>query len=91
MQVEMVAGRCLKVSFLERLAVPGAVAFVHVHVVHVDRNPHISSGIGDFVVDMRINEEVIGAGVAILDVVDAGLFHLGEVEFHVIVFVIGSP
>ena len=90
-QVEMVAGRCLQIAFLEGFAVPRAVAFVHVHVVHVNGNPDIGGGIGDVIVDMLVDKEVVGACLAILDEVDAGFLDTGEVELHVVVFVVWTP
>ena len=73
MQVEVVARRSLQIPLLEGLAVPGAIALVDIHVVHVDGHPYVGGGIGDLVVDVAVDEEVVGAGVAILNVVDAGL------------------
>ena len=87
----MIARRCLQVAFLEGLTVPGAIAFVHVHVVHVDGYPDVSCGISDFVIDVFVDEEVVGARLAILDIIDARLVDAGEVELHIVVFVEGSP
>ena len=90
-QVEVVALRCLQIAFLEGLAVPGAITLGDVHVVHVDGHPHVGGGIGDLVVHMRIDEEVVGLGVAILDVIDTWLLDAREVELHIIIFKVGSP
>ena len=90
-QVEVVAFRCLQIALLERFTVPSAVALVHVHVVHVDRHPHIGGGIGDLVIDMLVDEEVVCLGIAVLDKVDTPLLHGCEVEFHIIIFKVRSP
>ena len=87
----MVAGRGLQITLLEGLSVPGAVALGDVHVVHVDGYPDVGGGIGDLVIDMLVDEEVVRLRVTILDIVDAGLLDTGEVELHVIVFEVGSP
>ena len=91
MQVEMIALRCLQIALLEGLSVPGAIAFVHIHVIHVDRHPDIGSGIGNLIVDMCIDEEIIGLGISILDIVDTRFLNSGEVELHVVVLKISSP
>ena len=91
MQVEVVARWSLQIALLERFAVPGAVALVHIHVVHVDRYPHVGRGIGDFVIHVLVDEEVVRLRVAILDVVDAWLTHTREVELHIVVFVVVAP
>ena len=65
-QVEVIALRRLQVTLLERLSVPGAVTLGDVHVVHVDGHPNVGSGIGNLVVDMCVDEEVVGLGLAVL-------------------------
>ena len=87
----MIAQRSLQIALLERLTMPSAIALVHIHVVHVDRNPHVGRGIGDFVIHVLIDEEVICLRVAILDEVDAWLAHTREVELHIVVFVVVAP
>ena len=74
-QVEVVAGWRLQVALLERFAVPGAVAFVDVHVVHVDGHPHVGGGIGNLVINMFVDEEVVGPRLAVADEIDTGLTH----------------
>ena len=74
-QVEVVALRSLEVALLEWFAVPSAVTFVHIHVVHVDGHPHVGRSIGDFVINVFINEEVVGTSLAVLDVINARLAH----------------
>ena len=92
MQVEVVgAGRSLEIALLERLAVPYAVCLVDIHVVHVDRDPHVAGGVGDLVVDAVVDDEVVRMHVAVLDEVYAGLGHVGEVELHIVVLVVGAP
>ena len=54
-QVEVVALRRLQIPLLEGLAVPRAVTLVHIHVVHVDGHPDVGCGVGDLVVDMRVD------------------------------------
>ena len=75
MQVEVVALWRLQIALLERLSVPSAIALRHIHVVHVDRHPHIGGGIRYLVIDMFVDEEVVGLRVAILDVIDTRLLH----------------
>ena len=91
MEVEMVARRSLQIAFLERLAVPDAIAFVHGNVVHVDGNPHVGGGIGDLVIDAFIDEEVARLGVTVFDEVDAWLFDFREVELHIFIFKVVAP
>ena len=90
-QVEVVALRGLQISLLEGLAVPRAITLGDVHVVHVDGHPHVGGSIGDLVVDVGIDEEVVGLRLAILDEVDAGGLDAAEVELHIIIFKVGSP
>ena len=90
-QVEVVALRCLQIALLERLTMPGAVALGYIHVVHVDGYPYIGRGIGNLVIDMLVDEEVVGACLAIFYAIDAWLLHLREVELHVVVFEVRSP
>ena len=89
--VEVIARRSLHVAFLEGFAMPDAVRFVDRHVVHVDGKPHVTGGVGDLVVNGIVDDEVSGLVVAVLDVVDAGLLHLAEVEFHIVVLVEVAP
>ena len=91
MQVEVVALRRLQVALLKGFAMPGAIALGDVHVVHVDRHPHVGGGIGYLVVDMGIDQEIVGLRIAILDVIHTRFLHLREVELHIIIFKIGSP
>ena len=70
---------------------PHTVALVHKHVVHVDGHPYIRSGIGDFVVHMRVDQEVVGLHCVILNVVDAWSLYVREIEFHIVIFIVGSP
>ena len=84
-------GRCLQVSFFERLAVPDPVTFVDGHVVHVYGNPYIGGSVRDVVVHVWAYGEVVGLFVAVLDVIDSRFLHFGEVELDVIVFVIRPP
>ena len=70
---------------------PSPITFRHIHVVHVDGNPYISGGVGYLVIDMWVDEEVVGAGVAILDIVHSRLADGGEIELHIVVLEIGSP
>ena len=90
-QVEVVGRRRLQIALLEWLAVPRAIALVHIHVIHVDGHPDVGSGIGDLVIDVRVDEEVVGLRFAILDIVDTRLLDAAEVELHIIIFIVGSP
>ena len=90
-QVEVVALRCLQIAFLEGLPMPGAVAFRHIHVVHVDGYPHVGGGIGNLIVDVFVDEEVVRLRLSVLDVVHARCLDGREVELHIIIFIIGSP
>ena len=90
-QVEVITLRCLQIALFERFPMPGTVTLRHVHVVHVDGHPHIRRGIGNFVVHMLINQEIVGLGLAILDVIDARLTDTGKVELHIIIFIIRTP
>ena len=91
MQVEVVALRCLQIALLEGLTMPSAIALSDIHVIHVDRHPHIGGGIGNLVIDMGVDQEVVGLRVAILDVIHSRLSHTGEVELHIIIFIVGAP
>ena len=90
-QVEVVAFWCLKVTLLKRLAVPRAVAFIHVHVVHVDGHPDIGRGIGYLVIDMLVDEEVIGTRLTILYIINTRFANGREVELHIVVLEVGTP
>ena len=90
-QVEVVALGSLEIALFEGFPVPGAIALSDIHVVHVDRHPYVGGGIGDAVVDVFVDEEVVGACRSILDEVDTRLAHGGEVELDVIVFEVGTP
>ena len=57
----------------------------------MDGNPDVGSGIGNLVIDMCINEEIIGFSITVLDVVDTGLADAGEVKLYIVVFEIGPP
>ena len=70
---------------------PRTITLRHVHVVHVDGYPHIRRGIGNLVVHVFINQEVVRLGLAILDVIDARLTDTREVELHIIIFIIRTP
>ena len=89
--IEVITGRSLQITFLERLSMPYAVAFVHEHVVHVDRHPHVGSGIGNLVIDMFINQEVVCLDGVVLYIVDTGGLHFREVKLHIIIFIVCSP
>ena len=90
-QVEVIALWGLQIALLERLTVPGAIALGHIHVIHVDRHPDVSGGIGDLVVDMGVDEKVICFGVSVLDIIDARFLDSREIEFHIVIFEIRSP
>ena len=60
MQVEVVAGWSLQITFLEWFTVPSAIALSHVHVVHVNRYPNIGCGIGYLIVHVFVDEEIVG-------------------------------
>ena len=90
-QIEVVALRRLQITFLERLTMPGAIAFVHVHVVHVDGHPDIRSGIRNLVIHMFVDDEVVGFGLSVLDVIYTRLFHLREVKLHIVIFEVRPP
>ena len=74
-QIEVITLRGLEIAFLERFTMPGAIALSDIHVIHVNRHPYISRGISDLIVDMGIDEEVIGLRIAILDEIDTGLLY----------------
>ncbi len=87
----MVARRCLQVTFLEGLAVPYTIPLVHIHVIHVNGYPDIGGRIRNLGIHTLVDDEIIGLGVTVLDVIDARLAHTGEVKLHVVVFVIMAP
>ena len=91
MQVEMVALGCLKVAFLKRFTVPSTVAFIHIHMVHVDRHPHVGGCIGDLIVHMLVDKEIVGTRFTVLDIVDTRLTDGREIKLHIIIFEIRSP
>ena len=91
MQIEVVALRCLQITLLERLAMPGAIALGDIHVVHVDGYPYVGGGIGDLVIDMLVNQEIVGLRITILDVIHTRLLNGREVELHIIIFIERSP
>ena len=89
--IEVITGRSLQITFLERLSMPYTVALVHEHMVHVDRHPHVGSGIGNLIIDMFINQEVVGLDGVVLYIIDTGGLHFREVKLHVIIFIVCSP
>ena len=72
-QVEMITGRCLQVTLLERLTMPGTITLCHIHMIHMDGHPYIRGGISDLVIHMLINQEIIGTRLTILDIIDTRL------------------
>src|SRR5690625_5242647 len=91
-KVEVVrVGRRLPVTFPERLAVPDAIPLPHEHVVHMDGNPYVARGIGDGVIYIIIDDEVVGLMIAVLDVVDARRVDRREVEPHVVILKVVAP
>ena len=91
MQVEVVALGRLQIALLERFAVPSTITLGHVHVIHVDRNPHVCGGIGYLVIDVLVDKEVVGLRLTILNIIDARLFHTCEVKLHVVILKVWSP
>ena len=87
----MVAGRCLQIPFLKRFTMLGTIALVHIHVIHVDRYPHIRRSIGNLIIDMLVDEEIISLCITILDIIDSGLLDGGEIELHILIFKIRTP
>ena len=73
MQVEMVARRGLQIPFLERFTVPNPITLVHRYMVHVNRNPDIGGGIGNLIVHMLIDKEIIGLLLPILNIINTRL------------------
>ncbi len=91
-QIEVVGiGRCLPVSLLEGFTVPHPVGLVHVHVIHMYRNPYIAGGIGNLVVYILFNDKVIGDAVAVTDIVNTGGVDRGKIELHIVVLEIIAP
>ena len=91
MQVEVIAWRSLQITFLEWLSMPCAITFGNVHVIHVDRNPHIRSRIGYLVINMLVNKEVIRLGISILNIINTRLVDARKVELHIIILKIITP
>ncbi len=53
MHVEMIGGcRSLEITILKRLAVPYPVSLVYEHVIHMYRDPYITGGVGDLIVNV---------------------------------------
>ena len=90
-QVEVIAGRCLQVTLLERFTMPGTITLSHIHMVHMDGHPHISGRIRNLVIYMLINQEIIGTCLTILDIIDTRLLDRREVELHIIIFEVRTP
>ena len=67
--------RSLEIAFFKWLAMPHPISLVHKHVVHMYGDPNIIGGVCDLVVDIVLNEKIIGFHVAILDIVYAGNIH----------------
>ncbi len=83
--------RGLQVPILERFPVPYPVCLVDVHMVHMYGDPDVAGGIGDLVVYVLFYDEIVCFTVPVPDVVYAGCVDRGEIEFHVMVFVIIAP
>src|SRR5574344_599314 len=90
-QIEMVTQGCLKITLLEWISMPHTIALIHIHVIHVDRHPHISRSIRNLVIHPFIYHEVVGLGRVILDEIEPRLFHFREVKVHRVIFIIVAP
>ena len=91
MQVKVVTLRSLQIALLEGFPMPSAIALGHIHMIHVDGHPHIRRGIGNLIIDMLVNKEVVGLCVTILDVIDTRLLDRGEIELHIVVLEVCAP
>ena len=87
----MVGRRRLDVTLFERFAVPNSITLVDCDVVHMDRNPNVGSGVGDFVVNIVVDDKMFALVITVLDVVNAGLVYLCKIKPYIIVFVICAP
>ena len=83
--------RCLEISLLERLAMPYTISLFHMHVIHVNRNPHIGGSVSNLVIDGGIDDEVVGLHITVLDVIYARLPEVREIKLGIVVFVVRSP
>ena len=81
----MVGRRSLNITLFERFAVPNSVTLVNGDVVHVNRNPHIAGGIGDFVVNVVVDNKVVALSITILNVIDTGSVNLREIKLYIII------
>ena len=69
-------------------AVPDAVALVHLHVVHLDRQPHVHRGIPGAGIDVLVDRERVGAGALVFNAIETRLADVGEVHAGVVVAVV---
>ena len=91
-EIEVVGmGRRLQIALLEGFAVPDAIAFVDRHMIHVDRNPDIAGGIGNAVIHVLADDEIVGADVPVAQEINARFLHGREVEFGVVILEIIAP
>ena len=70
---------------------PGTITLGHIHVIHVNGHPYICSSIGDLVIHMLINQEIIGTCLTILDIIDTRLLDRREVELYIIILEVRTP
>ena len=91
-EVEVVCiWRRLEITLLERLAVPYPICLVHKHMIHMDRHPDVRSGIGNLVIHLISDYEIVGLHISVLQEINSRLVQLAEVELHIIVFIVRSP
>ena len=87
----MVTLGSLQITFLERFPMPDPICLVHCHVIHVNRNPYITGGIGNPVIDRLVDNEITGSVVSVLDEIHPRLGDRTEIELHIVVFVVLTP
>ncbi|OPZ45195.1 MAG: hypothetical protein BWY95_02031 [Bacteroidetes bacterium ADurb.BinA104] len=70
---------------------PDTVCLVYGHMVHVDRYPDITCGIGNPVIDRIVNNKITGLIFPVLYKIDTRLGDCSEIELHIIVLIIFTP
>jgi hypothetical protein len=81
----------LKTIIFKGLAMPDTIGLVHLHVVHLNREPNIEGRVPGFGINIRPSREDIRFLITILNTVNSGSFYGAEVKFSIVVTQVITP
>ena len=70
---------------------PHSVALLNIHVVHVYWHPHIGCGVGNLVIHILVDDEIVSFRGVVLYEVYSRSFYTREIKLGVVVFVVFAP